>query len=74
MGLSCTPLAPDGRETVTRLTRAVPLLLGCKVIVYGGTGMGTHTLLRQRSDLGGPVLRLTVPAFRWTPGWPRAKW
>jgi hypothetical protein len=36
--------------------------------------MGTHTLLRQRSDLGGPVLRLTVSAFRWTPGWLRAEW
>jgi hypothetical protein len=33
MGPSCTPLAPDGRETITRLTRAVPLLLGWKVIV-----------------------------------------
>jgi hypothetical protein len=32
--------------------------------------MGTHTLLRQRSDLGGLVLRLTVSAFRWTPGGP----
>jgi hypothetical protein len=32
MGPSCTPLAPDGRETITRLTRAVPLL-GWKVIV-----------------------------------------
>jgi hypothetical protein len=57
MGPSCTPLAPDGWGTITRLTRAVPLLLGWKVIVYGGTGMGTHTLLRQCSDLGGPVLR-----------------
>jgi hypothetical protein len=36
--------------------------------------MGAHTLLRQRSDLGGPVLRLTVLAFLWTPGWPRAEW
>jgi hypothetical protein len=33
MGPSCTPLAPDGRETITWLTRAVPLLLGWKVIV-----------------------------------------
>jgi hypothetical protein len=33
MGPSCTPLAPDGQETITRLTRAVPLLLGWKVIV-----------------------------------------
>jgi hypothetical protein len=52
----------------------VPLLLGWKVIVYEGTGMGAHTLLRQRSDLGGPVLRLIVLVFRWTPGWPRAEW
>jgi hypothetical protein len=74
MGPSCTPLAPDGRETITRLTRAVPLLLGWKVIVKGGTDMGTHTLLRQRSDLRGLVLRLIVSAFRWTPGWPRAEW
>jgi hypothetical protein len=36
--------------------------------------MGTHTLLRQLSDLGGPVLRLTVSALWWTPGWPRAEW
>jgi hypothetical protein len=36
--------------------------------------MGTHTLLRQRSDLGGLVLCLIVSAFRWTPGWPKAKW
>jgi hypothetical protein len=35
---------------------------------------GDHTLLRQRSDLGGPVLRLTVSAFRWTPGWPSVEW
>jgi hypothetical protein len=33
MGPTCTPLAPDGWGTITRLTRAVPLLLGCKVIV-----------------------------------------
>jgi hypothetical protein len=33
MGPSCTLLAPDGRGTITRLTRAVPLLLGWKVIV-----------------------------------------
>jgi hypothetical protein len=33
MGPSCTPLAPDGWEMITRLTRAVPLLLGWKVIV-----------------------------------------
>jgi hypothetical protein len=74
MGPSCTPLALDGRGMITRLTRAVPLLLGWKVIVLGGTGMGAHTLLRQRSDLGGPVLRLTISAFWWTPGWPRAEW
>jgi hypothetical protein len=37
-------------------------------------GHGTHTLLRQCSDLGGPVLRLTISAFRWTPGWLRAEW
>jgi hypothetical protein len=36
--------------------------------------MGTHTLLRYHSDLGGPVLRLIVLAFRWTLGWPRAEW
>jgi hypothetical protein len=36
--------------------------------------MGAHTLLRKRSDLGGLVLRLTVSAFLWTPGWPRAEW
>jgi hypothetical protein len=36
--------------------------------------MGTHTLLRQRSDLGGLVLHLTVSAFRWTLRWPRAEW
>jgi hypothetical protein len=28
----------------------------------------THTLLRQRSDLRGPVLRLTVSACRWYSG------
>jgi hypothetical protein len=33
MGPSCTPLALDGRGTITRLTRPVPLLLGWKVIV-----------------------------------------
>jgi hypothetical protein len=33
MGPSCTPLAPDGWGTITRLTRVVPLLLGWKVIV-----------------------------------------
>jgi hypothetical protein len=27
--------------------------------------MRTHTLLRQHSDLEGPVLRLTVSAYRW---------
>jgi hypothetical protein len=32
--------------------------------------MGAHTLLRQHSDLGGPVLRLTVSAFWWTPRCP----
>jgi hypothetical protein len=37
-------------------------------------GMGAHTLLRQCSDLGGPVLRLIVSAFRWIPGWPKAEW
>jgi hypothetical protein len=36
--------------------------------------MGAHTLLRQHSDLRGPVLRLTVLAFRRTPGWSRAEW
>jgi hypothetical protein len=36
--------------------------------------MGTHTLLRQHRDLGGPVLRIIVSAFRWNPGWPRAEW
>jgi hypothetical protein len=36
--------------------------------------MGAYTLLRQRSDLGGPVLRLIVSAFWWTLGWPRAEW
>jgi hypothetical protein len=36
--------------------------------------MGGHTLLRQRSDLRGLVLRLTVSVFRWTLGWPRAEW
>jgi hypothetical protein len=30
--------------------------------------MRTHTLLRQCSDLGGPVLRLTVSARRWYSG------
>jgi hypothetical protein len=35
--------------------------------------MGAHTLLRQRSVLGGPILRLTVSAFRWTLGWPRVE-
>jgi hypothetical protein len=28
MGLTCTPLAPNGRGMITRLTTAVPLLLG----------------------------------------------
>jgi hypothetical protein len=31
--------------------------------------MLAHTLLRQRSDLGGLVLRLTVLVFWWTLGW-----
>jgi hypothetical protein len=30
--------------------------------------MRTHTLLRQRSDLGGPVLCLTVSAHWWYSG------
>jgi hypothetical protein len=30
--------------------------------------MRTYTLLRQRSDLGGPVLRLTVLVCRWYSG------
>ena len=30
--------------------------------------MRTHSLLRQRSDLWGPVLRLTVSACRWYSG------
>jgi hypothetical protein len=30
--------------------------------------MRTHTLLRQRSDLGGPVLCLTVSARWWYSG------
>jgi len=30
--------------------------------------MRTHTLLRQRSELWGPVLRLTVSAYRWYSG------
>ena len=30
--------------------------------------MRTHTLLRQRSDLGGSILRLTVSACRWYSG------
>jgi hypothetical protein len=33
--------------------------------------MGAHTLLRQCSDLEGPVLRLTVSVFQGTPGGPR---
>jgi hypothetical protein len=33
MGPSCTPLAPDGRWMITRLTRVLTLLLGWKVIV-----------------------------------------
>jgi hypothetical protein len=66
---SLRPTRPyHGNGTDVRLASAVPLLLGGSRIVSGGTGTRAHTLLRQRSDHRGPVLRLTVSACRWYSG------